>query len=458
MSDLESDEEDERRFLLRFLRLRQQSEFSSPDNEILQHSISEYCYRVSENDITNSTLQGSELFLSCRGWSPDRTSFYSKLRRREFQSSHLSLKSMQSYTEKRIPNTVGFSFKNNSRIYVSQYSQDGTIFYVATQDGDITLYSVPTFTPIKYIQACEVGWAVISCSLNMTNNLLAYSTWSPCVYLYHIDDPACTPFLINLGPTHKSFAIFDTTFSADSSVIAATCSDGCVYLCDVERRIRTHRVVAHEDHANACVFLDQSCHLLISGGEDGLIRLWDTRHIAGILDDPVATFPGHIDSITSLDARFDERYFISNSKDQTIKLWDVRKPGDGRTVERTKTVVSRQNWDYRWEDPPEFLAQMRLYGDTSICSYTGHRVQTTLIRARFSPQHTTASKYIYTGSHGGRRDSKAHIYDMLTGELVAKIGSHSSLIRDVSWHPYHLWLNTSSWDGTWLQWKYVPDV
>lgn len=34
---------------------------------------------------------------------------------------------------------------------------------------------------------------------------------------------------------------------------------------------------------------------------------------------------GHLEGITFIDSRGDGRYFISNGKDQTIKLWDIRK-------------------------------------------------------------------------------------------------------------------------------------
>ena len=35
-------------------------------------------------------------------------------------------------------------------------------------------------------------------------------------------------------------------------------------------------------------------------------------------------FPGHVDGIAFLDPKGDGRHLISNSKDQTIKLWDIR--------------------------------------------------------------------------------------------------------------------------------------
>lgn len=38
---------------------------------------------------------------------------------------------------------------------------------------------------------------------------------------------------------------------------------------------------------------------------------------------------------------------ITNSKDQTIKLWDLRKFSRGDAVEATLDRVRRQSWDYR---------------------------------------------------------------------------------------------------------------
>lgn len=44
--------------------------------------------------------------------------------------------------------------------------------------------------------------------------------------------------------------------------------------------------------------------------------------------------------------------------------------------------------------------------DCSLQTYRGHTVLETLIRAYFSPEHSTGQKYIYTGSKKGG----IHIY------------------------------------------------
>lgn len=40
---------------------------------------------------------------------------------------------------------------------------------------------------------------------------------------------------------------------------------------------------------------------------------------------------GHLEGITFIDSRGDGRHLISNSKDQSIKLWDIRKMSSNAT-------------------------------------------------------------------------------------------------------------------------------
>lgn len=48
----------------------------------------------------------------------------------------------------------------------------------------------------------------------------------------------------------------------------------------------------------------------------------------------------------------DARYLISNSKDQSIKLWDIRKFSPKEGLAASRLAVTHQNWDYRWQQVP----------------------------------------------------------------------------------------------------------
>lgn len=81
----------------------------------------------------------------------------------------------------------------------------------------------------------------------------------------------------------------------------------------------------HDDDVNAVCFGDEGSNILLSGADDGLVKVWDRRTMGEFgRAQPVGTFAGHRDGITFIDSRGDDKYFLSNSKDQTIKVWDIR--------------------------------------------------------------------------------------------------------------------------------------
>lgn len=55
----------------------------------------------------------------------------------------------------------------------------------------------------------------------------------------------------------------------------------------------------------------------------------------------------------SWDSQGDARYLISNSKDQTIKLWDIRRFSSREGMEASRQAATQQNWDYRWQQVPK---------------------------------------------------------------------------------------------------------
>jgi len=150
------------------------------------------------------------------------------------------------------------------------------------------------------------------------------------------------------------------------------------------------------------------------------------------------------------------RHIISNSKDQSIKLWDIRRFSSQTAIDESKNVISNQKWDYRWQRVPRHVAKLRtqVEGDSSLMTYTGHTILQTLIRCHFSPAHTTGQSLIYTGCAAGR----VVIYDILTGEIVKILSGHKGCVRDVSWHPHSQEIISSSWDFSVKRWSGVEKV
>ena len=83
--------------------------------------------------------------------------------------------------------------------------------------------------------------------------------------------------------------------------------------------------------------------------------MWDRRNLREDNPIPVGILAGHVSGITYIDPKVDGRHLITNSKDQTIKLWDTRVFSSRSAVEdaRISVVVSNISWDYRWQHVPK---------------------------------------------------------------------------------------------------------
>ncbi|GAA29243.2 DDB1- and CUL4-associated factor 11 [Clonorchis sinensis] len=200
---------------------------------------------------------------------------------------------------------------------------------------------------------------------------------------------------------------------------------------------------------NAVTTLDAAGHVILAGSDDTTIRLFDSR---ALKKGSVAMFTGHMDGVTYLDSKGDGVYFLSNSKDQTVRLWDLRKhtqPG------KDQFCRPRANWDYRVHSIPKTYTNPRHWhsgssrGDQSVLTLRGHTVRYTLIRARFSPAHQTGQRYAYAGS---TLDGWC-IWDLFTGELIRRNSHGPHAVRDVYWHPWEPLAMASELNGSLSCWK-----
>lgn len=336
--------------------------------------------------------------------------------------------------------------------YVSQFSGDGSLLVAGFQGSHIRVYDVENgFKVQKNILAKSLRWTITDTSLSPDQRYLVYSSMSPVVHIVNVES-AVTESLANVTEIHEGldfsivddeddddlFGIFSVKFSTDGRELVAASSDNSIYVYDLVTNKRTLRILAHEDDVNTVCFADESGNLIYSGSDDSFCKVWDRRCL-NASGQPAGTLIGHLEGITFIDSRGDGRYFISNGKDQTIKLWDIRKMSSNNTCSPRRSY----DWDYRWMDYPPKLREMRHPNDQSLATYRGHSVLRTLIRCHFSPEDSTGQKYIYTGSN----DGAVYIYNLVTGELVVKLNHHETTVRDCCWHPHYPMIISSSWDG-----------
>jgi WD repeat-containing protein 23 len=228
-----------------------------------------------------------------------------------------------------------------------------------------------------------------------------------------------------------------------------------------------HTIMGHENDVNAVCFGDKDePHLIYSGSDDGVLKVWDRRSLNDRRE--AGAFVGHKGGLTYIDSKNDGRYILSNGKDQTAKLWDVRMAySTDRFREEDLTQYTRYSeYDYRYMDDidMDYSAHPK---DNSVVTFRGHKVQRTLIRCHFAPPGSANSRYVYSGSS----DGKVHVWNM--DSTVAKIidvgkatkgtrrndgrrryfafdedeGDWEACVRDVSWHPHAPVMAASAWNS-----------
>nr|CAD7411312.1 unnamed protein product [Timema poppensis] len=354
-----------------------------------------------------------------------------------------------------LPDGVEMVENYRSKAFCGSYSKDGNLFLSACQDRNLRVYDTEhgKFDLLKVIQARDVGWSILDTAISPDGNYVVYSSWSECLHLCRVHGDNDLQDTLSLCPDERRFCIFSLTFSSDGREILGGANDGHLYVYDRECNQRALRIEGHDDDVNTVAFADETSQIFYSGGDDGLCKVWDRRTLCESNAKPVGILAGHMDGVTHIDSRGDGRHLLSNSKDQSIKLWDIRVFSGVQAQHNTKKSCADQTWDYRWQKVPKKMINPRknLDGDTSIMTYRGHKVLQTLIRCHFSPEFTTGQRFIYTGCAAGR----VVIYDMLTGKVKAALPGHSACVRDVSWHPYRTEIISSGWDGMLGRWTYT---
>ncbi|XVF38597.1 hypothetical protein REPUB_Repub20aG0116000 [Reevesia pubescens] len=350
-----------------------------------------------------------------------------------------------------------------SPAYVSQFSADGSLFVAGFQGSHIRIYNVDKGWKVqKDILAKNLRWTITDTSLSPDQRFLVYASLSPVVHIVNVGS-AATESVANITEIHDGLdfslddyddddddgggiGIFSVKFSTDGRELLAASGDKSIYVYDLEGKRPSLRIPAHKCDVNTVCFADETGHLIFSGSDDHLCKVWDRRcfvtngKAAGVL-------MGHLQGITFIDSHGDGRYFISNGKDQTTKLWDIRKMSSSAPY----TPRLRDHYfDYRWMDYPSHARALKHPHDQSLATYKGHSVLRTLIRCYFSPAYSTGQKYIYTGSS----DGSLYIYDLVSGAQVASCHHHEAPVRDCSWHPFYPMIITSSWDGVIARWEF----
>ncbi|VDN56555.1 unnamed protein product [Dracunculus medinensis] len=318
--------------------------------------------------------------------------------------------------------------------------------YTFHSDESIRLFKRPlnwtkmSHPLIRSYRVPEVGWSILDLAVSPNQMYMTYSTWSERIFTRKIDSD-------EENALHWNGAIFSICYNSEGTQIYCARNGGILSIYDLEKQQLSNEVIVgqlqqsmHRDDINAVCFINKD--LFATGGDDLLCKVWDRRQ--SVSENSVGFFGGHRDGIVSIDTKGDDRYILTSSKDQSIKIWDLRMFSPNSACAKALRSAVTNNFDYRYDLVPNYKKE-RQKDDTWLVEMRGHLLLHTLIRARFSPDYT-GNRYVYTGCAKGR----CLVYDLLTGQIVREYDGHKSVVRDSLWNPYENELITTSVVG----WKY----
>ncbi|KAK6027201.1 WD domain, G-beta repeat protein, partial [Ostertagia ostertagi] len=353
----------------------------------------------------------------CNGLSPASTSIAEVCRQREIYRSRggssLTFGTKTRILNQFLPNCRRVVDKLRSKSFCCSYIKGGTELVVSSQDEFIRFFEQrgprDRYFLKNAIRVPITTWSILDVAVNRRGDALCYGTWKDSVFFARLsectaDNPTGVSWTeLSVPSQDSSMAIFSLRFSRRGHEVLCGGSDRNLHIYDLESMSRVVTISdAHADDINAVCYGDTDSNLLYSGGDDGLVKVYDRRALGELDYHPVGVFAGHRDGITYIDARGDDRYLLSNSKDQTIKLWDLRRFSNEETVRKNSELCTTA------------IMGLSVAASTSLHPYTperGHSVLHTLVRAKFSPSRT-GKQFIYTGCARGEVSS-VMIYDLL---------------------------------------------
>ena len=143
-------------------------------------------------------------------------------------------------------------------------------------------------------KARDVGWSILDVAVSPDGEHLVYSSWSDSLHQVSILGFEEKHESLPLCPDDRQFCIFSVSFSCDSRELLGGANDGYLYLYDREANRQSSRIEAHEDDVNAVCFVDETTHVLASGGDDGLCKVWDRRALREDDPRPVGVLAGRL--------------------------------------------------------------------------------------------------------------------------------------------------------------------
>ena len=230
-------------------------------------------------------------------------------------------------------------------------------------------------------------------------------------------------------------AVQAVAFHPGGELVATADQSGGILLTDARTGLPLRRLVGHADPVNSLCFSKDGQWLLSASG-DKTARLWDVA--AG---ETVITYRGHEKWVECAVFSHDESQVLTGSGDKSVRLWDRATGAPLRVFEGHRFSVAdiAVSPDGRtFASGGQRLFVRHLDEDEPVVTIT--KLRRRLLDLAFSPDGERLVSASFDGS--------TRIWEVATGELLAKVDDHDSKVRAVAFTPDGSRFATASNDKT----------
>lgn len=260
-----------------------------------------------------------------------------------------------------------------------------------------------------------------------TGNWLASAGMERLIYLWNVYGE-CENLSVISGHTGP---IIQLAFSQDGDTIFTASTDKTVGVFDTMTGQRIKRMKGHEGMVNSVAVARNDRPLVVSGGDDSHVRVWDRRQRM-----PVHSLNSQF-QVTAVSFNNDAQQVISGGLDNDLKIWDLRKAALETTVPgHTDTVTGMSlspDGSYVLTNAMDGTARIwdiRPFctGERCVKVFKGHshNYEKNLLHCAWSPDGAMVA--------AGSSDRNVYVWDVASRKIMYKLPGHLGSVNDIDFH------------------------
>ncbi|MGW5428960.1 WD40 domain-containing protein [Streptomyces sp. NPDC004059] len=338
---------------------------------------------------------------------------------------------------------------HSGRVYTLDFHPGGALLVSGDTEGEVRLWDLAGGRSAGLLGGCR--GAVYQVLFDPDGTLLAAGDSAGVVRLWRIDpqaDPVAVP--LNRQPAEHRGSVWvckfrphgDTPVQAPGALLVTGGNDGVVRLWDPATG-QGRRILRGHGRRVGTLSFSSDGSMLAAGGNDGVVRVWHSatgrrlRELTGQSDRLVSAAFGPAGPLLA-----------TASSDGDLYLWNAA-TGE---YQRELDVETDHVWAEAFSADGELLATAN-DDDTVRLWYRATGAHVATITEHYGRVRAIAFRSDGSVLATGCDDRKVRIWDMDGHGVTAELAGHTDRVYAVAFAPDGSWLASASWDGTAVIWR-----